>query len=173
MKYLVLIGALMGLSAIPSVVYLVNSINLSPQISEANTDSLRASRPVNSVEYENVDDLTKVAIINVQLRGITKRDHVVMQGNIVYLSVPEEVFEKLPKSVNGLTIKHYTGSTMPNQNDVSYVVFTRWAKKDNSVWVTSTAHFAGGNIGGCNEQYDRSEKGVWIRAKSECFAAAS
>lgn len=173
MRSLVLAGALLGISAIPSVIYLVVSNTPSSQIAAATTDIPRVHPPVKSIEYEDVEDTIRVAIINVQLRGMTKKDHVVMQGDTVYLSVSEEIFAKLPRSVNGLKIKRYTGSTMPNQNDVSYLDFTRWAKKDESVWVTSTARFAGGNIGGCSEQYDRSEKGIWTRVKSECFAAAS
>jgi hypothetical protein len=173
MRSLILIGVLLGLSAIPSAIHLLDSLGRNSQIADAHAPLVRASPSMKSFEYEGVDDSAKVAIITVQLRSLTKKDHVVMQGNLLYLLVSEEIFARLPKSINGLTIKLYTGSTMPNENDVSYLDFTRWARKDESVWVTSTAHFAGGNIGGCNEQYVRSEKGIWTRAQSECFAAAS
>lgn len=173
MRAIVFIGLLVGISGIPSVVMVLGSISsVSPVEQEAELSSPR-SYVSETVSNSNPEDSTKVAIIALQLQGMTIKDHVVTENKLVYVLVSPEIFAKLPKFINGLKVKRYTGPTFPDRNDVSYLYFSGWVQKDDSVWLTSTAYFAGGNVGGCDEQYDRSKNGKWTRVKSDCFAMAS
>lgn len=138
---------------------------------------VKALRPVRSLPKEgdssSVDVETRAAIIKVALERMTKKDHAVTDDGRVYLVVSEELYKRLPRSVNDIKIERYTGPTYTGENDVPYIVFNGWVMEGNSVLVTQIAYFVGGNTGGCHERYTYWEVGGWKVTSSECFASAS
>lgn len=172
-KLRIVIKSLIVVSAILSILYL-SALIPDSKAEDTSTGTDHNTRAFESVESEPVDDATMVSVLVVKLRGITREDHVVMDDGSLFLLVPREVFERLPKRINQLTIKRYTGPTgMNEKNDVSFLTFRGWMKKIDSVRVISEAYFVGGNTGGCHERFDRTAPGNWVRVESKCFASAS
>ena len=121
----------------------------------------------------SVDIRTRSEVIPVWLKRVNKSDHFVTREGVVYLAVESELYEALPKTVNGLKIERYQGSTEIRENEVPYILFTNWSRQENSVRLTGTAYFVGGNVAGCSERYDWNEGSGWSNSESKCFAAAS
>src|SRR5690606_30640550 len=120
-----------------------------------------------------VDVETQAEIIIASLNDMTKESHAVTDSGNVYLLVSDELYKLLPKSVNEIKVNQYTGSTGIRQNSVPYIVFSRWAEIGGSIYVTETAYFVGGNMGGCSEKYEKNDADEWTRTEFDCFAAAS
>lgn len=122
---------------------------------------------------EDVDFEEKAAVLTFFLSGIRKEDHAVTDDDRIYLLVSEGLYAKLPRTTNGIKVELYTGPTEVHANTVPYIVFSSWAKRADTVFVTQTAYFVGGNSGGCKEQYKFWEVSGWKRTSADCFAAAS
>jgi hypothetical protein len=163
---------IMIVSLASSVLGCVNEVDKpADKVSETQRNSIFISS--NKASYTNVDDVTKAEVIKVWLKRIDKNDHFVTDERVVYLAVAEDVYKLLPKKVNDLQIKRYIGSIKFRENEVPYILFTNWSRRGNYVWLTGTAYFVGGNVGGCNVRYDWKEGKGWNNSESECFAAAS
>ncbi len=119
------------------------------------------------------DSETQAAIIRVMLNELSESDHSVNDDGNVYLAVPNDVFILLPKRINDIGLVHYQGPIGSKERSVSYIAFSHWGIRDEKVFVSRIAYFAGGNIGGCREEYATHESHGWHRVSSDCFAMAS
>jgi hypothetical protein len=118
-----------------------------------------------------IDETTQAQIITLILRDLNAKDSAVM-GEAVYLLLPESVFELLPREINGIKLVLLRGSPPDGKLKVDVLTFTNWKRSDDTIVVTSMAHFYGGNTSGCECTFTLVESN-WIEQKRRCFAAAS
>ena len=126
---------------------------------------LQSSKPT------DVTDDEKIAIIKKILSEIDRKDHAIADDGNLYLYVSESIFKALPKKVNGIDIRLIESPEAAKKLRLDYQTFTRWDQQDEFMWVTNTAFFYDGNIGGCNFKFEKHD-GDWVKKSTDCFALA-
>lgn len=126
----------------------------------------------NNILPVDIAEANKALIIGETLNDIDKKDHFVTEDGRIFLSVAESLFNLLPKEINGIKLELLKGTPPDGELKVAYLTFSRWSSEDGTIFVTSIAHFYGGNKGGCRYKFVLVGDS-WKEQKRDCFAAAS
>lgn len=119
-----------------------------------------------------VTDDEKAEIIREILKPLSRKDHSVSYDGKLYLLLSEDVFQKLPSTINTIPLVRIDASDVTESFNNDYVVFDSWAKSGDLIVLKDMAYFWGGNTGGCIRRF-RYTNGTWVQTTPECFAAAS
>ncbi|MEP7077170.1 MAG: hypothetical protein ABI878_15295 [Acidobacteriota bacterium] len=156
----------LGLTVIVTMIFVVALCFV-----ESDPNSVVASPPAVTHLTEPSDN-TKINVIKALLNELKPQDAVVGGRNLVFVEIEENLFNELPKVVNGLKIERLIRTSSKAKQEVSYLTFSHWSEQNGIVGVSGIAYFSDGNMGGCNYTFENAN-GNWTRKGSDCFAAAS
>ena len=102
---------------------------------------------------------TQAKLIEMIYGDTSQFKYVVDKDRTLYLMVPEPVFSRLPKQVNGVMLTRVTEKDITSDFHHAYIEYKGWGEVDNTIFVQDVAHFWGGNLGWFARRFVRTSDG--------------